>query len=243
LRTGFWYCCVGIATTISPLLNYCLGRIQGSLLGWQYMFIILGVATCCWSFVLWFCLPNSPFTTKGLNEQERKIAIRRLERNAAGTITTIFNRKQFIEAFCDYKMYSCALIVLLTGVPSGAIGTFGTIVINGFGFSHFDSLALTSPIGAITALSIFLVSYITLKRKNMRYMFIIVTACISLTGTAICFWGPRSKRGVMFAGIFLLAVQVSAGGLAVSIASSNIAGHTKKSTVSATTFVGYCKPP
>jgi len=45
----------------------------------------------------------------------------------------------------------------------------------------------------------------------------------------------------MFAGIFLLAVQVAAGGLAVGLASSNISGHTKKATVSATTFVGYCK--
>jgi MFS family permease len=127
LRTGLWYCCVGVATAISPLINYGLGSIHGKLLSWKYMFLILGVVTILWSVVLWFCLPDSPFTTKNFNEKEREIAVRRLERNNAGTITYSFNKKQFFEAFRDYKTYSCAFIVLLTGVPSGAIGTFGTV--------------------------------------------------------------------------------------------------------------------
>jgi MFS family permease len=71
-------------------------------------------------------------------------------------------------------------------------------------------------------------------------MFILITALISLAGTIICWVGPRNNRGVLFAGIFLVAVQVAAGGLAVSLAGTNVAGSTKKATVSATTFVGYC---
>lgn len=224
LRNGLWYGCVGVATTISPLINYGLGSIHGKLLSWKYMFLILGVVTTLWSFVLYFCLPDSPFTTKGLNEQERKIAVARLERNNAGTISRVFNKQQFYEAFRDYKLYSCFLIVLLTGVPSGAIGTFGTVVINGFGFSHFDSLALTCPIGAITAISIFAAAYLTRKVKNLRLIIIIVCALISIAGCVICWFGPRDNRGLLFAGIFLIAVQVASGGLAVSMVSSNIAG-------------------
>ena len=133
-----------------------------------------------------------------------------------------------MEAFRDLKLYSCTLIILLTGVPSGAIGTFGTIVINGFGFSHFDSLALTCPIGAITALAILITGYITRKLSNVRYFAIMICALISVAGTLICWLGPRSDRGLLFAGIFLMAVQVAAGGLAVSLAASNVAGHTSK---------------
>jgi MFS family permease len=226
LRTGLWYCCVGLATTFSPLINYGLGQIKGPLLPWKPLFLILGAITVCWSVILYFCLPDSPLTTKGLNETERKIAIARLERNNAGTITHQFDKAQFFEAFRDYKLYSSTLLILLTGVPSGAIGTFGTVVINGFGFSHFQSLALTSPIGAITAISILLVGYISRKLKNVRYFMIIACALISIVGTIICWVGPRSNRGLLFAGIFLIAVQVAAGGLAVSLVASNIAGHT-----------------
>ncbi|RAO67550.1 uncharacterized protein BHQ10_003562 [Talaromyces amestolkiae] len=170
LRTGLWYCCVGVATAISPLINYGLGQIHGPLASWKPMFLILGAVTTLWSIVLFFGLPDNPMETKGLTDAERELAIQRLERNKAGTITHSFNRAQFLEAFRDYKMYSCSLLILLTGVPSGAIGTFGTIVINGFGFSHFESLALTCPIGAITALSILLVSYVSRKFTNTSYL-------------------------------------------------------------------------
>jgi len=230
LRTGLWYSCVGVATTISPLINYGLGQIHSSLATWKPLFLILGAVTVLWSFVLFFALPDSPLVTKGLTEAERAIAIRRLERNNAGTISQTFNKAQFMEAFRDYKLYSCTLIILLTGIPSGAIGTFGTIVINGFGFSHFDSLALTCPIGAITALAILLGGYVTRKMNNVRYFVIIVFALISTAGTIICWTGPRNDRGLLFAGIFLMAVQVAAGGLAVSLAASNVAGHTSRYT-------------
>lgn len=230
LRMGLWYCCVGVATTISPLINYGLGQIHSSLLPWKPMFLILGAVTTLWSVVLFFALPDSPLTTKGLSESERTIAIHRLEKNQAGTISHVFDKSQCIEAFRDYKTYSCTLIVLLTGVPSGAIGTFGTIVINGFGFSHFDSLTLTCPIGAVTALSILLVGYITRKWAGTRYICIVVCALVSIAGTLICWLGPRSNKGLLFAGIFLIAVQVASGGLAVSLAASNIAGHTSESS-------------
>lgn len=228
LRSGLWYSCVGVATTISPLINYGLGQIHSSLAAWKPLFLILGAVTVLWSIVLFFALPDSPLTTKGLTEAERAIAIRRLERNNAGTISHTFNKAQFFEAFRDYKLYSCTLIILLTGVPSGAIGTFGTVVINGFGFSHFDSLALTCPIGAITALAILLVGYVTRKLRDTRYISIIICALISIAGAIICWVGPRNDRGLLFAGIFLMAVQVAAGGLAVSLAASNVAGHTSK---------------
>ncbi|KAJ5280281.1 hypothetical protein N7478_005653 [Penicillium angulare] len=240
LRTGLWYCCVGVATAISPLINYGLGQIHSSLATWEPMFLVLGAITTTWGVVLFFTLPDSPHTTKGLNDFERRIALTRLERNQAGTITRDFDKGQFLETFRDPKMYSCTLIILLTGVPSGAIGTFGTIVINGFGYTHFESLALTCPIGALTALSILIVGYVTRKCPGTRYLCIIICALISIAGTLICWFGPRNNKGLLFAGIFLIAVQVAAGGLAVSLAASNIAGHTKKAATSASTFAGYC---
>ncbi|KAL1893317.1 hypothetical protein Sste5346_006494 [Sporothrix stenoceras] len=241
LRTSMWYSSVGLATMLSPLINYGIGNgVHGALASWKYMFLIIGAITVLWSFVLFFFLPDSPLNCSRLSEDEKALAARRLARNNAGTINRHFNAAQCREAFLDYKTYSAALIILLTGVPSGAIGTFGTIVINGFGFDHFASLALTSPIGAITALSILFAGYVTRRWLGLRHILIAVLALISITGTLFCWFGPRSNRGFLFAGVFLLAVQVAAGGQAVSLAASNTSGHTKKATVSASTFLGYC---
>ncbi|KAJ6789456.1 hypothetical protein PWT90_00257 [Aphanocladium album] len=217
LRMSTWYCCVGVATAISPLINYGLGQIHGPLLPWKPIFLILGAVTVSWSIVLFFFLPDNPVVSGRLSEREREIAIERLRRNNAGTVDHNFNFNQFKEALCDYKLYSGAFIVMLTGVPSGALGTFGTIVINGFGFNHFESLALTCPIGVMTALSILTVGFITRKLRNTRYISIAACGLISIAGDL-----------------------VASGGLAVGLAASNTSGHTKKSTVSASTFVGYC---
>ncbi|KLP18984.1 Uncharacterized protein LW94_13399 [Fusarium fujikuroi] len=179
-------------------------------------------------------------TSRRLTDAEKEIAKYRLQRNNAGAISHEFNKSQFFEAFRDYKVYSSALIVMLTGVPSGALGTFGTMVINGFGFNHFESLALTCPIGAVTALSILIVGTITRRWCNTRYLCIVICASISISGALICWLGPRDNKGLLFAGIFLVAIQVASGGLAVGLSASNISGHTKKSTASASTFVGYC---
>ena len=243
LRTSLWYSAVGVATMLSPLINYGLGHGVGrasSMAPWRPVFLIVGAVTVLWSAALFVWLPDTPLTCKRLTGHERAIASARLSRNNAGTVSRLFNSAQFREAFADYKTYSCTLILLLTGIPSGAIGTFGTIVINGFGFDHFASLALTSPIGAITALAILAVGYVTRRWLGLRYPLIMALALVSCTGTLLCWFGPRSNRGLLFAGVFLLAVQVAAGGLAVGLAASNVAGHTKKATVSASTFVGYC---
>ncbi|KIH89950.1 hypothetical protein SPBR_00519 [Sporothrix brasiliensis 5110] len=242
LRTSLWYSCVGMATMLSPLINYGIGHgVHGALHEpWKYMFLIVGAVTVAWSFVLAVFLPDTPLNCARLRDDEKALAVRRLARNNAGTVSRQFNAAQFREAFLDYKTYSSALIILLTGVPSGAIGTFGTIVINGFGFDHFASLALTSPIGAITALSILLAGYVTRRWLGLRHVIIVALALVSITGTLFCWFGPRSNRGFLFAGVFLLAVQVAAGGQAVSLAASNTSGHTKKATVSASTFLGYC---
>ncbi|OZJ02476.1 hypothetical protein BZG36_05136 [Bifiguratus adelaidae] len=226
LRNGMWYGCVGIATTVSPLINYALGHIHGNVGFWKAMFLFLGAVTFGWSFVLFVFLPDSPLTITYLSGGEKRIALARLERNKTGTISNKFNKKQFFEALRDYKTYSCALIVLLTGIPSGALGNFTPIVIHDFGFDSFDSLALTYPFGAITAISIFFVGYITHKLRNSRYLLRNICALISIAG-------------LLFAGIYLLALQVATGSLAVSIVSSNVAGRTKKRTVSAAVFVGY----
>lgn len=231
LRTGLWYSCVGVATTISPLINYGLGQTHGSLPSWKPMFLILGAVTILWSFVLFLALPENPMSTSRLSDREKMIAMARLERNNTGTIDKTFNRAQFFETFRDYKVWGGAFIILLTGVPSGALGTFGTIVINGFGFNHFESLALTCPIGAVTCLSILLTGYITRRWSNTRYLSIATCALISMAGTLICWLGPRSNRGLLFAGIFLVAVQVAAGGLAVALVASNVAGYTSKFSI------------
>jgi len=90
---------------------------------------------------------GSVFLTVLHNERsqraERKIAVRRLERNAAGTITTVFNRHLIhrgVPRLQDVQLCSISSSLVYHRVP---LGLFVRSLSIGIGFSHFDSLALT----------------------------------------------------------------------------------------------------
>lgn len=230
LRTSAWYSCVGLSTVINPFINYGLGHINTPLKPWQPLFLVLGAITVAWSAVVFFLLPDDPRTARFLTETERSIAIARLERNRAGDVHHSINWDQVKEALLDYKVWSSASIIMLTGVPSGALGTFGTLVFHSFGYDAFHSLAFTSAIGAITFVSIIVAGYVTRKVPNTRYLTIAVFALISIAGTLICWLkGPTADKDTLLGGVLLIAVQVASGGVAVSLAASNTGGHTSMS--------------
>jgi MFS family permease len=72
---GIWYSAIGYVTIISPLINYGLGQVQGSLSSWKYMYIVAGAMTTVWAAVILFFLPPDPTRAKGLSDRERYIAV------------------------------------------------------------------------------------------------------------------------------------------------------------------------
>ncbi|KAF2093092.1 MFS general substrate transporter [Rhizodiscina lignyota] len=52
LRMGAWYCCTGYVSIVSPLINYGLGHIKGSLAPWRYMYIVAVAVTVLWGAAL-----------------------------------------------------------------------------------------------------------------------------------------------------------------------------------------------
>jgi len=97
-------------------------------------------------------LPDSPVTARGLTLREKRIAVDRIRENQTGVENKHLKPYQILEAFMDYKLYmffilgvvcewlheaiSQTLLTYLTGnIPNGGISNFGTIIIQGFGFS------------------------------------------------------------------------------------------------------------
>lgn len=98
-------------------------------------------------------LPDSPVSAPGLSQRGRRLAVERLKENQTGVENKHLKPRQIMEAFLDYKMYfffmlgvvcKCTLVfnwplnrVLKNAgnIPNGGISNFGTIIIQGFGFS------------------------------------------------------------------------------------------------------------
>jgi hypothetical protein len=84
---------------------------------WQWLFIIEGVATVGIAFISCFILPNFPRTTSWLSEEERALAVWRLEEDIGEDDWIDSQHQTFFQgaklAFSDIKTY-----VLVSGASS-----------------------------------------------------------------------------------------------------------------------------
>jgi len=99
----------------------------GGKLAWRWLFIIEGAVTIFIAFIAFFILPNFPRTTTWFTEQERELAVWRLEEDI-GQDDWVDSKHQSFKtglklAFADAKTY--VLMVLLFGiVAAGSVTNF-----------------------------------------------------------------------------------------------------------------------
>jgi len=135
IRLGIWYSANGIGNSLGGILGYGIGSINSGLPSWKYEFLIIGTLCCAWGIVLFIFLPDSPVTAKFLSQSEKRMAVERLRENQTGIENKHFKTYQVMEAFTDYKTLLFFLIAFAANVPSAGISNFGTLIVQGFGYS------------------------------------------------------------------------------------------------------------
>lgn len=104
-RMGAWYSATGYVSIVSPLINYGLGHITGSLTPWHYMYIVAGLITALWALVIFFFMPPDPIRAKHFTDRERYIAVARMRVNNSGVRNTHFKIDQLWELLTDLKFW------------------------------------------------------------------------------------------------------------------------------------------
>ncbi|KAI1104507.1 MFS general substrate transporter [Jackrogersella minutella] len=159
LRTAFLYSGALISGAFSGLMSAGItGNMDGvrGIGAWQWLFIIEGVITVGISFCAFFILPNFPRTTSWLSEEEKALAIWRLEEDI-GEDDWIDSEHQSLwigakQAFIDVKTW--VLLVLLFGiVASGSVTNFFPAVVKTLGYSNVNTLLLTCPPYVLTVIT------------------------------------------------------------------------------------------
>jgi hypothetical protein len=123
------------------------------------MFIIEGSITVVIAFAAYFVLPNFPRTTTWLTEEERQLAVWRLEEDIGQDDWVSTSDQTFWHGFKlavqDIKIW--ILMVILTGiVSSGSVTNFFPTVVQTLGFGTIETLLLTAPpyvLAVITAMA------------------------------------------------------------------------------------------
>ncbi|KAF2499053.1 MFS transporter [Lophium mytilinum] len=224
------YCCTRYVSAVSPLINYGIGRIKGSLASWKYMYLVAGAITMLWAAVIFFFMPPDPIRANGFSERERYIAVARMRQNNAGVRNTHFKAAQVYEALLDIKFWIVFAIAFLMMIANGPVSSFIPIIIAGFGYSPLNPLLLTLPAGAVFGTIEIMAPLAAAKIPNSRSRIIVICQCGTILASWLLWLLPRESKGGLLFG----------WGVAMGMQIANTAGYTKRSDTSSGIFVGYC---
>ena len=129
---------------------------------------------------------------------------------------------------------------LIKGVCNLLTGQFSSILINGFGYGRLRSLLLQMPMGAAQIVFLVITSGVATYIKSTRIAMMMFTTSLSMMGMILIWKLDADNKGgrltgLTFGGVFAVNIPLS-----LSLVSSNVAGFTKRSVISALIFVAYC---
>ncbi|KAK1527057.1 TNA1 is necessary for nicotinic acid import into the cell [Colletotrichum costaricense] len=213
VRTGLFYSGSMLSGAFSGLI--AAGITNGmdgarGLLAWRWLFIIEGSLTVAIALGAFFVLPDFPANTKWLTDQERQLAMWRMEVDAAGEEDWTSSSSQPI--FEGFKMIlvdpiNWILVVLVYGAASSiSINSFFPTVVASLGKDRITTLLLTSPPYLLACIVCAAVSW-NADRMNERYWHTVAPLACSLVGfiisSAATGIGPRYFGAmIMLPGIY-----------------------------------------
>lgn len=238
-RMGFWLSCNGIALLIMGPMAYGLSGVSNSSLEtWKILFLVLGIPTIITGMYCWWRMPDNQINAKFLNEREKRIAVERIRGNFQGIGSRKWKWDQFFEAFRDPRTYLYVLFSLLMNIPNGGITSFGSIVINSFGFSKRLSLLLNMPTGVVDIFCKLFFTWLSDKFMD-RTLFAFIAILIPMIGGIMMILIPLSAQAALLVGFYFIGAAGSAWCLVMVMISNNTLGYTKKATVNGLQIIAY----
>jgi MFS family permease len=236
-RIGYWYTANGFGIALGGLFGYGIGHIKGALPSWKYEFLIIGALCSAWAIFMAIFIPDSPYYSNWFTREQRLIIVSRKRGDHSVADNREWKPAQVLEAFMDIKTYLFFLLGFFANVPNGATSNFGTLIVQGFGFSTFQTTLMQIPYGMVIVAFILTAIFVNSKLpKGYRTLLMAVTNTPTVVGFAMVAW--CKGKAARLAGYWLTGASNATFVLALSLLSGNVGGSSKKAIASAAIFLG-----
>jgi MFS family permease len=174
--------------------------------GWQWIFILEGLATVIIGAASFLFVHDFPDTAKFLNETDTIRALRRLREDQQAS----YKREQWayqslVNAVTDYKTYLGMIIYMGCDMPLYAFSLFLPTIIKDLGYTSTVAQLLTVPVYALAALATIFVGWAA-DRTGRRGFANLVVAPLGIIGFIILIVAESAK--LRYAGCFLGALGI-----------------------------------
>ncbi len=257
-RVSWFYVCNSLTLIFGGFVAYGVSFVNTKFASWRIFYIAIGALTMVVGALVAIYLPDSPVKAKRFTDAEKVAALMRVKDNQRHV--NVYNEGTTLTSYKWYAKFSHqerpSLRDLqrpprLADLPRhhaeldtlGGLSNFSNILLTTFGYTSKQALILNTPSGAIGAVCVLLVGYLSDKwRDRSLVMLICILPTILGAGLMIGLDPngiPKNKAGLLAAS-FLTGTFGAAFMLLLAWNASNIAGHSKKVTANALTMVAFC---
>ncbi|KAF4301535.1 Major facilitator superfamily [Botryosphaeria dothidea] len=239
LRTAFWY--NTFAGIFGGILSYAIGKINGSLETWKYIFLIYGAVTMTYGILVFAALPDRPENAWFFSAQEKKAAlIRTADNQTEAKEHREWKWAQISEAVRDPKYWCVVVFTIAQSITNAGITNFNPLIISGYGYSQAKTTLMATPQAAVAFVAQVFCTTLAFFVPNTRCVLWTVGTLPALAGSVmIHVLDIQTQRSASLAGVYLMGFYNVAWVLMLSLQSSNTAGETKKSFCSVSVAVFY----
>ncbi|ESK89336.1 mfs allantoate [Moniliophthora roreri MCA 2997] len=239
-RISWFYVMNGLTQIFGGFVAYGISFYDGRKLAtWKIIYILLGGLAVLVGISVLIWMPDSPVYARFLTPEERIAALERVRDDQVGVANRTLKKDQAIEALTDIRTWLIVLTTLLTSIPNGGISNFSNIIIKSFGYTTKQTLILSTPGGAVAALTVLLCGWYS-DKKSERMIPIVLALIPTIVGSAMLIGlNDSGNKGALLFAIYLIGTYGSALSTVYAYNASNTGGHTKKSTINAMTLVSF----
>ncbi|KAG5361043.1 putative transporter [Yarrowia sp. B02] len=241
-RQAMFFSAASIAGAFSGLLAFAIGKMKGvaGLHGWQWIFILEGIATVAVAVVAFFFVHDFPETARFLTDEEREFVMWRLKYDGndanTGELVEQNNAREWKyvrAAFTDIQVYVHILLYFGIVVPLYGIALFLPSIINGLGFTSAIAQLLTIPIYAVGAIASVTQAWFS-DRYGKRSPLVIMNLFFMLLGYLMAYNLSHTSPAGVYVGCYLIAFGLyPAFPAIVSWMANNVAGTYKRAVAMA----------
>ncbi|KAJ8295989.1 MFS transporter prlL [Rhodotorula toruloides] len=202
------------------------------LVRWEKIFVVEGIITMSLGLITIFTLPTSPEKTKWLNEEERALAVRRLEIEHLGTTHEPTTPRLVLKACLNWRTWLAVAGYSFINVIVQGTSIFLPTIINGLGkYSATQVQLRTVPPYIVASAWAFGISYCAWKTRVHGY-FVAGSTVLSIVGY-IMFLASKDPKVLYGASFLTFTGALPCGPLFLAWATANAGTPTARAVTSA----------
>ncbi|KAJ7155237.1 major facilitator superfamily domain-containing protein [Mycena filopes] len=233
-RIGLFISAGSLAGAFGGLISFGVSSLKHpAITQWRILFLIEGIPSFVLAIAVFLFLPSRPQTSTYITEDERTLALTRLNRKNLGEGHTGVDWRAVRRALMDWKTYVVSVAYSCMNLGLGSVGGFLPTIVKGLGYSNADAQLYTVPPYVVSLVFMLLISSYS-DRRQTRGIPVACVFAIAIVGWGILFGvnpvhaSPAALRARYFGCICVVTAGYSNIPLIMSWQSANTGSQSQR---------------